>query len=197
MIIYLQSPGCIDVIRQILTEFGEHTLDEIVGYFPNNTYDYIVKAIEILEHKKEIEFIEQENIKYYRRISVKNRFLNSNIPKRNEYEKALEFLRIMINDTDKGGKLKNNIPYLCKGYYPCALYFECNGKIYDVYYIPYNRIEPTTALINRMDNSNKYIEDTPNCRIIITDSPENFPLIKIKNIKYKVTIENDGSLTFR
>ena len=77
MIIYLQSTGCIDVIRQILTEFGEHTLDEIVGYFPNNTYDYIVKAIEILEHKKEIEFIEQENIKYYRRISVKNRFLNS------------------------------------------------------------------------------------------------------------------------
>ncbi len=196
MIICLQKSSCIDVIRQILTEFGEHTIDELVGYFPINDFDYIVTGIKILQNQRVIECITQDGTEYYRLLPSKNRTLERNIPKRSDYQCALRFLRDMINATDKDGKLKNDIPYLCKGSYPATLFFECNGSVYDVYYIPHNRIKPTMAMINRMDNSNDHMDDILDCRIIITDTADDFPSIDIRKVKYKITIENDGSITF-
>lgn len=196
MIIYLQKSACIDVIRQILTDFGEHTLNELVGYFPVNDFDYIVTGIKILESKRVIECVRKNGIEYYRLIPSKNRSLVKNAPKRSDYLQALAFLRVMINDIDDKGNLKNNIPYFCRDSYPTTMFFECNGNIYDVYYIAHDRVSSTVALINRLDESDTYVDDMPSCRIVITDSVDDFTKIDIKKLKYRVTIEPDGSLTF-
>lgn len=105
MIIYLQREQCIDLIRLILSEFGEHTIDEIVGYFPQHDYDYILGAVHILLSKKEIDITNKNGIEYYI-FKMGNNCLKNSLPAFREYKKPLDFIRTMINSTNERGLLK-------------------------------------------------------------------------------------------
>lgn len=194
MIIYLQREQCIDLIRLILSEFGEHTIDDIVGYFPQHDYDYILGAVHILLSKKEIDITNKNGIDYYL-FKAGNNHLKNSTPSYREYKKPLDFIRTMINSTNEKGLLKNNIPYICKSKFPCALYFECNNTLYDLFYLPHNNIEPMNALINRADKDEMDIDTIKN-RIIICDATDDFEKVNIQKVKYKIIIEQDGSFTF-
>lgn len=191
MIIDLQNDTCCDVIKAILTDFGEHTYEEIQSYFPTLDNDYILDSVNILLYKEMITRYESNNQVYY-----KNNFRNQKIrqPEREDYKKPLDFFRMMLNSVDDEGYLKNDIPFLCKGGYPCALYFQCNNSLYDIYYIPEEKISPMTALIKKLDSAGNIEND--NCRIVITDNIADFAKITIDKIKYKVVIEPNGTLSF-
>ena len=66
MIIDLQNDTCCDVIKAILTDFGEHTYEEIQSYFPTLDNDYILDSVNILLYKEMITRYESNNQVYYK-----------------------------------------------------------------------------------------------------------------------------------
>lgn len=189
MIIDFKREECIDVIRKILCSFSIQTLEELVLFFPQYDYEYIKRAVEILQRKREIEIVEIGEVQYYSICKDKH------IDERNDVKLPLDFVRSMINSTDENGYLKNKISYMCRATFPCALFFDCNGTLYDVYYIPESKVQTLITLINRMDSDNEDMDTMPRNRVIITDSTDYFDEIKIAKIKYKVHFEDDGSIT--
>ena len=195
MIIQFKEAECIDTIREILYQFSSHTMEEIISYFPQYTPEYVRKAVLILLKKHDIQVVSFEGIDYY---SISNNRSNrsTRCDDRSNIKPALDFVRSMISAVNQNGKRKNKITYMCKGAFPCTLYFDCNNTLYDVYYIPRDKIGTIIPLIQRIDNDDTKINSLPHSRIIIADSSDYFDEINVKNIKYKVHIEDDGTFTY-
>jgi hypothetical protein len=71
--IFLDENG-VDVIRQLLFDFGKQTYDELRQLLPHLTDKYFEKSLEILVSKYEITLSEIENQKWYE-INSNNRML--------------------------------------------------------------------------------------------------------------------------
>ena len=165
------------------------TLEELVAFFPNYDYEYIKGGIEILVRKHEVETIEQDGIQYY---AIRN---DKHLGEREDVKLPLDFVRAMMNSTDENGYLKNRVDYICRARFPSTLFFGCNDKLYEVYYIPESKVDTMTTLINRIDSDRDDIDKSPKNRVVITDSTDCFDKINIANIKYKIHFEDDGTLT--
>lgn len=195
MIIQFKGAECIDTIREILYQFSSHTMEEIVSYFPQYTTEYVRKAVSILLKKHDIQEVSIDGIDYYSIASNRSNRSTQN-DNRSNFKPALDFVRSMITAIDQQGTYKNKVTYMSRGAFPCTLYFDCNNTLYDVYYVPKDKIGTIIPLIQRIDYDDPNIDTSPHLRIIITDSSDYFDEINVKNIKYKVHIEDDGTFTY-
>lgn len=190
-----ENRQCIDMIRELLSEFYAHTFEELTEYFPFWAPSLIENSLKILIRKNEVEAYELEGIVYYVKFS-RSISQNQSIDERMKIKPALDFLRLMINSSDEDGCLVNNVPYISPSSFPHSLMFECNKHLYHAIYIPEDECCSLVNLINSIDLQSDNDADEPPYRIIVTDSEDYFDKIKISKIKYKVFINSDNSLVF-
>lgn len=187
---------CIDMLRDIILQFPAQTRDELSLFFPTFQESLIDKSLEILLKMKHIRKIEYKEQEVYINNLVNQEVL-SFIRSREEDFYILKLLREIINSTDEEQTLINDIPYFARGGYPCALYFQCNNKLFEVYDFINKDITLLNNFINTCDNNSdpKYFPN--NNRIAILGSFDLIDSVRFRNFTYAACWNNEGNLLIR
>ena len=177
-----------DKLNILISDFPMQKYDELLGLFPTISENYFMKSLSIVQRinlVKVQEYMEEEF--YIRGKRYQKMELSDYWTLREKYISSLDFIRMLINSTDDDGYLINDISYICKGWDPCTVFFECNQVTRELYYFPQNECKFYTDLMQTRDyhsekNADITIPDNP--RIIIVDNDSYIKDIKIRHIAY-------------
>jgi adenine deaminase len=90
----------------------------------------------------------------------------------------------MINSTNEQDEYVNEIKCIGKADFPFTLFFDMNGKVYEVVHIPTEKIEMICHLIIAQDKQLQAQPENQIKRIVITDKYDDFKSVHIVVVKH-------------